>query len=73
MATHSSMLAWRIPWTEEPGRLHTVHEATKSWTQLRDLYFQFNSSLGAVFLFKLCSASQILFFLGLNERGLSST
>ena len=24
MATHSSILAWRIPWTEEPGRLHTV-------------------------------------------------
>ena len=22
MATHSSILAWRIPWTEEPGRLH---------------------------------------------------
>ena len=22
MATHSSLLAWRIPWTEEPGRLH---------------------------------------------------
>ena len=21
MATHSSSLAWRIPWTEEPGRL----------------------------------------------------
>ena len=21
MATHSSTLAWRIPWTEEPGRL----------------------------------------------------
>ena len=21
MATHSSMLAWRIPWTEQPGRL----------------------------------------------------
>ena len=21
MATHSSFLAWRIPWTEEPGRL----------------------------------------------------
>ena len=21
MATHSSMLAWKIPWTEEPGRL----------------------------------------------------
>ena len=24
MATHSSILAWRIPWTEEPVRLHTV-------------------------------------------------
>ena len=24
MATHSSILAWRIPWTEEPSRLH-VH------------------------------------------------
>ena len=23
MATHSSILAWRSPWTEEPGRLHT--------------------------------------------------
>ena len=22
MATHSSILAWRISWTEEPGRLH---------------------------------------------------
>ena len=22
MTTHSSMLAWRIPWTEEPGGLH---------------------------------------------------
>ena len=21
MATHSSILAWRIPWTEKPGRL----------------------------------------------------
>ena len=24
MATHSSILAWRIPWTEEPGRLQSV-------------------------------------------------
>ena len=24
MATHSSILAWRIPWTEEPGGLHSV-------------------------------------------------
>ena len=24
MATHSSMLAWRVPWTEEPGGLHPM-------------------------------------------------
>ena len=24
MATHSSVLAWRIPWTEEPGRLQSI-------------------------------------------------
>ena len=29
MATHSSILAWRIPWTEEPGRLYIVHSVTK--------------------------------------------
>ena len=31
MATHSSMLAWRIPRTEDPGWL-TVHGVTKSQT-----------------------------------------
>jgi len=34
MATHSSILAWRIPWTEEPARLRTVHVVTKSWERL---------------------------------------
>ena len=24
MATHSNILAWRIPWTEEPGRLQSL-------------------------------------------------
>ena len=28
MATHSSILAWEIPWTEEPGRA-TVHRVSK--------------------------------------------
>ena len=30
MATHSSILAWRIPWTEEPGWLLSVHGVAKS-------------------------------------------
>ena len=34
MATHSSILAWKIPLTEEPDMLHTVHRVTKSQTQL---------------------------------------
>ena len=34
MATHSSILAWRIPWTKKPGELHTVHGVAKSQTWL---------------------------------------
>ena len=33
MATHSSIVVWRIPWPEEPGGLHEVVE---SRTQLSD-------------------------------------
>ena len=36
MATHSNILAWKIAWTEEPGRLQ-VHGIAKSWTQLKHL------------------------------------
>ena len=35
VATHSSILAWSIPWTEEPGGA-TVHGVVKSQTQLND-------------------------------------
>ena len=34
MATHSSILAWRTPWTEEPDGLHTVHGVAKNRTWL---------------------------------------
>ena len=30
MATHSSILAWRTPWTEEPGRLQSI-----GWQRVR--------------------------------------
>ena len=29
MMAHSSNLVWKVPWTEEPGGLHTVHGAQK--------------------------------------------
>ena len=33
MATHSNILAWRIPWTEDPGRLQSMghKEADTTW------------------------------------------
>ena len=35
MATHSYILAWEIPWTEEPGGLQSMG-SQKSWTRLGD-------------------------------------
>ena len=31
MATHSSILAWNIPWTEEPGGLHSTELHRVGW------------------------------------------
>ena len=36
MATHFSILAWRIPWTEKPGGRATVHDITMRRTLLSD-------------------------------------
>ena len=41
MATHSSVLAWEIPWMEEPGRLQSM--GSQSWTRLSDFTFTFLS------------------------------
>ena len=40
MATHSSILAWRIPWTEEPVGLQSME--SQSQTQLSDFPFTFH-------------------------------
>ena len=37
MATHSSILAWRIPWTVEPGRLQSM--GCKESNRLDDFHF----------------------------------
>ena len=36
MATHSRILTWSIPWTEEPGGLWFMDDIAKSRTRLRD-------------------------------------
>ena len=38
MATHSIILSWRIPWTEEPGRLQSVGH--KEWDMTEGLGMQ---------------------------------
>ena len=40
MAPHSSILAWKIPWMEEPGRLQSM--GSLSWTRLSDFTFAFH-------------------------------
>ena len=38
MATHSSTLAWEIPWTEEPGRLQSMGSRRVSMTKLLSMH-----------------------------------
>ena len=47
MATHSSTLAWKIPWMEEPGRLQSMvgGGGTKSRTRLSDFTFKHSGPL----------------------------
>ena len=35
MATHSSTLAWKIPWTEEPGRLQSIKHISVNLKELK--------------------------------------
>ena len=37
MASHSSIVAWEIPWSEGPSRLQSM-----GWTRLRDFTFTFH-------------------------------
>ena len=43
MATHSSILAWEILWTEEPGRLQSIgsHRVEYDWSNLAHRYMSF--------------------------------
>ena len=46
MATHSRILAWRSPWTGEPGGQATVHEVKKSQTKEYCLFFVTSQAKG---------------------------
>ena len=51
MTTHSSILAWKIPWTVEPDEQLRTHTHTSSQVGVRDKYQGSNS---LAFLFLLC-------------------
>ena len=40
MAPHSSILAWKIPWIEEPGGLQSM--GLRNWTRLSNFTFTFH-------------------------------
>ena len=75
MATHSSTLAWRIPWTEEPGRLQSVGSKKSDTTEWLHIHFQRENHAGEEYnreyvsvlvqfkkfhLFKVCQAERNL-------------
>ena len=66
MATHSSILAWRIPWTEEPGGLQSMgfqrvgHDsATNTFTFILIVHQQGNSKINSSILGSVCSCAQL--------------
>ena len=42
MAPHSSTLAWKIPWMEEPGRLQSMGSLESDTTELLHFHFHFH-------------------------------
>ena len=58
MATHSSVLAWKIPWTEEPGRLQPIElqRLGRDWARTC-LFFIDSTAVGYLQLTELQSSS----------------
>lgn len=74
MATHPSILASRIPWTDEPGGLHVDQRIKKSQIQLSDHHFHLDGrkdqSLKFIYLpLVLCSVLIVTYPLASFRRG----
>ena len=68
MATHSSILAWRIQWTEEErGVPNTVHGVTNSQTQLGDYHSLTYINIHVYRYIYIYSFKNILFCCGLLQ------
>ena len=66
MATHSSILAWKIPWTEKPGRLQSM--ASQRVTDNGAHIHQSQSSLYQVFQVILHRVIKGTFFNEISEE-----
>ena len=45
MAAHSRILAWRMPWTEEPGGFIGVHRVRHDWRDFAQMHLVFHSGI----------------------------
>ena len=69
MVTNSSILAWKIPWTEEPGRIQSMG-LPRVGHNLADEHTHTTSSLSVILLMDIWVASAILVIV--NSAAISS-
>ena len=66
MATHSSILAWRMPWTEEPGRLQSIglQRVRHDWVTNKFTFFKYRLviyQLSEITQIRICWKCETLF------------
>ena len=66
MATHSSTLAWKTPWTEEPGRLQSMGSKESDMTEPLHFTWGEEEGRGCFFHLKVFQAS-LFVFIGVNK------
>ena len=68
MATHSGILAWRIPWTQEPGRLQSMGSQESDMTEWLRACIVSADLILAVFIFPLPFLLFIKWYLTCNSE-----
>ena len=63
MATHSSVLAWRIPWTEEPGGLQSMgHKESDTTERLHFHFIKLRLFLSVFSLWNFLNQERVFYF-----------
>ena len=72
MATHSRILAWRIPWTEEPGGLQSIgsqrgrHDWVSTHTHVRNIKDDLTFRVGLIWEYRVVFQNMIKFYYANN-------